>query len=179
MNAADTGQFERTLDRGRGGAYVSYLEAPPQALNQPAPRRRRGARRTTTHGEVFHRAELVRWRRRHGMGGIYNFVTKRGKANARCKILVDAGGDRIRHHLEVPERGPAGRRLGGRVLLMAVINNHQQADTGTKMIHIGQQHEESNIVSRSLRRKGQNSYRGQVKVRRGRTRATTRSATRC
>ena len=85
-----------------------------------------------------------------GVGGIYNFVTKRGKcAGAQLEDLVDAGGDRLGDHVEVPERDPAGRQLDGRVLLVAVVNNRQQADTGTKMIHIGR-NTKSNIVSKGI-----------------------------
>ena len=121
INAAETGQFERTLIVAEEGAYVSYLEgctAPMRDTNQ-------------LHAAVV---ELVavgadsqikystvqNWYPgdKEGQGGIYNFVTKRGACRGpRLEDFLDAGGDRLGDHLEVPELHPARRRFGRRVLL--------------------------------------------------------------
>ena len=118
---------------------------------------------------------------KEGKGGIYNFVTKRGKCRGEnCKDLLDPGRNRLRHHLEISELHPAGRQQRRRILLRRADQPHQQADTGTKMIHIGK-NTKSTIVSKGISAgNGQNTYRGLVKILKGaKTRATTRSAIRC
>ena len=120
INAAKTGQFERTLIIADEGAYVSYLEgctAPMRDENQ-------------LHAAVVELVALDNAQIKYstiqnwypgddeGRGGIYNFVTKRGKcAGSQFEDFVDPGRDGISHHLEVPELHPAGRQLGRRVLL--------------------------------------------------------------
>ena len=108
-------------------------------------------------------------------------MTKRGACRgAQFENFLDAGRDRLRDHLEVPERAPAvATTRVGEFYSVAVANNHQQADTGTKMIHIGK-NTSSPIVSKGIAAgHGQNTYRGLVKIRKGAAaRATTRSATR-
>ena len=86
-----------------------------------------------------------------GRGGIYNFVTKRGECRgAQLADLLDPGGNRLGDHLEIPELRAARRELGRRVLFGgASTNNYQQADTGTKMIHIGA-NTRSTIVSKGI-----------------------------
>jgi Fe-S cluster assembly scaffold protein SufB len=93
---------------------------------------------------------------------------------------VDAGRDRLGDHVEVPRLHPAGGRLDRRVLLVATTNNWQQADTGTKMVHLGK-NTRSTIVSKGISAgHGQNTYRGLVRIgKNATTRATTRSAIRC
>ena len=166
INTAETGQFERTLIVADEGASVSYLEgctAPKRDENQ-------------LHAAVVELVALDNATIKYstvqnwyagddeGKGGIYNFVTKRGKAPAQRQDLLDPGRDRLGDHLEVPERHPAGRQLGGRVLFGGGGERTQQADTGTKMIHIGK-NTRSTIVSKGISAgRGQNSYRGLVKV---------------
>ena len=119
INAADTGQFERTLIVAEEGAYVSYLEgctAPMRDENQ-------------LHAAVVELVALEDAQIKYstvqnwypgdaeGRGGIYNFVTKRGRCAADVEDLLDPGRDRLGHHLEVPGRHPPGRQLGRRVLL--------------------------------------------------------------
>ena len=166
INAADTGQFERTLIVADEGASVSYLEgctAPKRATNQ-------------LHAAVVEIVALDRasvkystvqnWYAgdKDGVGGIYNFVTKRGKAQTNAKISwtqVETGSAITWKYPSVILQGD---NSVGEFYSVAVVNNKQQADTGTKMIHIGR-NTKSNIVSKGISAgKGQNSYRGMVKV---------------
>ncbi|MFN8580487.1 MAG: Fe-S cluster assembly protein SufB [Gemmatimonadaceae bacterium] len=166
INAADTGQFERTLIVADEGAYVSYLEgctAPKRSSNQ-------------LHAAVVELVALDRATIKYstvqnwfagdeeGKGGIYNFVTKRGKAMTSAKISwtqVETGSAITWKYPSVILQGDNST---GEFYSVAVVNNHQQADTGTKMIHIGR-NTKSNIVSKGISAgQGQNSYRGQVKV---------------
>ena len=167
INAKDTGQFERTLIIADEGAYVSYLEgctAPMRDENQ-------------LHAAVV---ELVAHERAHikystvqnwypgdkdGRGGIYNFVTKRGDCRgARSRISwtqVETGSAITWKYPSVLLRGDESV---GEFYSVAVTNNYQQADTGTKMIHFGK-NTRSTIVSKGISAgHGQNSYRGLVKV---------------
>ncbi len=167
INAADTGQFERTLIVADEGAYVSYLEgctAPKRSTNQ-------------LHAAVVELVALSdatikystvqNWYAgdEEGRGGIYNFVTKRGKcAGPRSKISwtqVETGSAITWKYPSVILQGDDST---GEFYSVAVVNNYQQADTGTKMIHIGR-NTKSNIVSKGISAgRGNNSYRGQVKV---------------
>lgn len=167
INAANTGQFERTLLVADEGAYVSYLEgctAPQRDENQ-------------LHAAVVELIALKdaeikystvqNWYPgdKEGKGGIYNFVTKRGL----CK------GDDSKISWTQVETGSAitwkypscilrGDNSIGEFYSVALTNNYQQADTGTKMIHIGK-NTRSRIVSKGISAgKSQNSYRGLVKV---------------
>ena len=167
INQADTGQFERTLIVAEEGAYVSYLEgctAPKRDVNQ-------------LHAAVVELVALddaqikystvQNWYPgdREGKGGIYNFVTKRGKClGARSKISwtqVETGS-------AITWKYPSCILMGddsvGEFYSVAVTNNRQQADTGTKMIHIGK-NTKSTIVSKGISAgHGQNTYRGMVKI---------------
>ena len=166
INAADTGQFERTLIVADEGASVSYLEggtAPKRATNQ-------------LHAAVVEIVALDRasvkystvqnWYAgdKDGVGGIYNFVTKRGKALTDAKISwtqVETGSAITWKYPSVILQGD---NAVGEFYSVAVVNNKQQADTGTKMIHIGR-NTKSTIISKGISAgQGQNSYRGQVKV---------------
>lgn len=167
INAANTGQFERTLIVAEEGSYVSYLEgctAPMRDENQ-------------LHAAVVEiyaekdaevkYSTVQNWYPgdKDGKGGIYNFVTKR----ALC------AGDHAKVSWTQVETGSAvtwkypscvlkGDYSVGEFYSVAVTNNYQQADTGTKMIHIGK-HTKSRIVSKGISAgKSQNSYRGQVHV---------------
>jgi Fe-S cluster assembly protein SufB len=167
INSADTGQFERTLIVADEGSYVSYLEgctAPKRSTNQ-------------LHAAVVELVALKdatikystvqNWYAgdKNGVGGIYNFVTKRGKcvgANSKISWTQVETGSAITW--KYPSVILQGDNATGEFYSVAVVNNHQQADTGTKMIHIGR-NTKSNIVSKGISAgHGQNSYRGQVKV---------------
>lgn len=167
INAMNTGQFERTLIVAEEGSYVSYLEgctAPMRDENQ-------------LHAAVVEifaakKAEVKystvqNWYpgSKEGKGGIYNFVTKRGLcAGDGSKISwtqVETGSAVT---WKYPSCVLKGDNSIGEFYSVAVTNNYQQADTGTKMIHIGK-NTRSRIVSKGISGgKSQNSYRGQVKV---------------
>ena len=167
INAADTGQFERTLIVAEEGASVSYLEgctAPKRDENQ-------------LHAAVVELVALddasikystvQNWYAgdAEGKGGIYNFVTKRGKcAGVNSKISwtqVETGSAITWKYPSVILQGD---NSVGEFYSVAVVNGRQQADTGTKMIHMGK-HTRSTIVSKGISAgRGQNSYRGLVKV---------------
>jgi Fe-S cluster assembly protein SufB len=167
INAANTGQFERTLIIADSESYVSYLEgctAPMRDENQ--------LHAAVVEIVALEKAEVKystvqNWYpgNKEGKGGVYNFVTKRGL----CK------GDYSKISWTQVETGSAitwkypgcilkGNNTVGEFYSVAVTNNYQQADTGTKMIHIGK-NSTSTIVSKGISAgKGQNSYRGLVKI---------------
>ena len=166
INQANTGQFERTLIVADEGATVSYLEgctAPRRDENQ-------------LHAAVVELVALDRatikystvqnWYPgdKNGKGGIYNFVTKRGKAFANAKISwtqVETGSAIT---WKYPSCILQGDNAVGEFYSVALTNNYQQADTGTKMIHIGK-NTRSTIVSKGISAgHGQNTYRGEVKI---------------
>jgi Fe-S cluster assembly protein SufB len=167
INAADTGQFERTLIVADEGAYVSYLEgctAPKRDTNQ-------------LHAAVVELVALddaqikystvQNWYPgdKDGKGGIYNFVTKRGACRgARSKISwtqVETGSAIT---WKYPSCILQGDDSVGEFYSVALANHRQQADTGTKMIHIGR-NTKSTIVSKGISAgRGQNTYRGLVKI---------------
>jgi Fe-S cluster assembly protein SufB len=167
INQADTGQFERTLIIAEDDAYVSYLEgctAPMRDKNQ-------------LHAAVVELVALERAQIKYstvqnwypgdkdGKGGIYNFVTKRGKcAGANSKISwtqVETGSAITWKYPSVILKGD---NSVGEFYSVALTNNRQQADTGTKMIHIGK-NTRSTILSKGISAgHGQNTYRGLVKI---------------
>jgi Fe-S cluster assembly protein SufB len=167
INAANTGQFERTLIIADEGAYVSYLEgctAPMRDENQ-------------LHAAVVELVALERGEVKYstvqnwypgdkeGKGGIYNFVTKRGACRGyRSKISwtqVETGSAIT---WKYPSCILQGDESIGEFYSVALTNNYQQADTGTKMVHLGK-NTKSTIVSKGISAgKGQNTYRGLVKV---------------
>ena len=167
INASGTGQFERTLIVADEGAYVSYLEgctAPKRDENQ-------------LHAAVVEIVALddatvkystvQNWYAgdEEGVGGIYNFVTKRGACRGRRSKIswtqVETGSAITWKYPSVILQGDESH---GEFYSVAVVNGRQQADTGTKMIHIGR-NTKSNIVSKGISAgRGNNAYRGQVKV---------------
>lgn len=167
INAANTGQFERTLIIAEDNAYVSYLEgctAPQRDENQlhAAVVEIYAAK----HAEVKY-STVQNWYpgNKEGVGGIYNFVTKRGIcAGDYSKISwtqVETGSAVT---WKYPSCILKGDYSIGEFYSVAVTNNYQQADTGTKMIHIGK-NTKSRIVSKGISAGySQNSYRGQVQV---------------
>ena len=167
INAADTGQFERTLIIADEGSYVSYLEgctAPKRSTNQL----HAAVVELVALGDATIKYSTVQnWYAgdADGVGGIYNFVTKRGKcAGPRSKISwtqVETGSAITWKYPSVILQGDDST---GEFYSVAVVNNMQQADTGTKMLHIGR-NTKSTIVSKGISAgKGNNSYRGLVKV---------------
>jgi len=167
INAANTGQFERTLIIAEEGAYVSYMEgctAPMRDENQ-------------LHAAIVEIVALKdasvkystvqNWYpgNKKGEGGIYNFVTKRGICkgnNAKISWTQVETGSAITW--KYPSVVLLGDNSVGEFYSVAVTNNYQQADTGTKMIHIGK-NTRSTIISKGISGgKGNNSYRGLVKI---------------
>jgi Fe-S cluster assembly protein SufB len=167
INSADTGQFERTLIIADEGSYVSYLEgctAPKRDTNQL---HAAVVELVALQDATIKYSTVQNWYAgdAEGKGGIYNFVTKRGKAlGARSKISwtqVETGSAITWKYPSVILQGDDST---GEFYSVAVVNGHQQADTGTKMIHMGK-NTKSNIVSKGISAgQGNNSYRGQVKV---------------
>ena len=167
INAAGTGQFERTLIVADEGAYVSYLEgctAPMRDENQ--------LHAAVVEIVVLKDAEVKystvqNWYPgdKNGKGGIYNFVTKRGLCrgeNSRLSWTQVETGSAITW--KYPSCILAGDNSVGEFYSVALTNNYQQADTGTKMIHLGR-NTRSRIVSKGISAgRSQNSYRGLVKV---------------
>ncbi len=167
INASGTGQFERTLIVADDDAYVSYLEgctAPMRDENQ--------LHAAIVEIVVEDRAEVKystvqNWYAgdKEGRGGVYNFVTKRGLCRGDFSKLswtqVETGSAIT---WKYPSCVLAGESSVGEFYSVAVTNNHQQADTGTKMIHLGR-NSRSTIVSKGISAgHSQNSYRGLVKV---------------
>jgi Fe-S cluster assembly protein SufB len=167
INSADTGQFERTLIVADEGAAVSYLEgctAPKRDTNQL---HAAVVELVAARGATIKYSTVQNWYAgdSEGKGGIYNFVTKRGKcAGDDSKISwtqVETGSAITWKYPSVILQGD---RSVGEFYSVAVVNGRQQADTGTKMIHIGRD-SRSTIVSKGISAgRGNNSYRGQVKV---------------
>jgi Fe-S cluster assembly protein SufB len=167
INAANTGQFERTLIVADEGAHVSYLEG------CTAPMRDENQLHAAVvelialdHGEIKY-STVQNWYPgdENGKGGIYNFVTKRGLCKGRNSKIswtqVETGSAIT---WKYPSCVLQGDNSIGEFYSVAVTNNYQQADTGTKMVHIGK-NTRSTIVSKGISAgHGQNSYRGQVKI---------------
>jgi Fe-S cluster assembly protein SufB len=166
MNAADTGQFERTLIIADEGASVSYLEgctAPKRDTNQL---HAAVVELVALDSATIKYSTVQNWYAgdEEGRGGIYNFVTKRGKALRKAKISwtqVETGSAITWKYPSVILQGDDSV---GEFYSVAVVNGRQQADTGTKMIHMGR-NTRSTIVSKGISAgRGNNSYRGLVKV---------------
>jgi Fe-S cluster assembly protein SufB len=167
INAKNTGQFERTLIIADEGAYVSYLEgctAPMRDENQL----HAAVVELIAHDDATIKYSTVQnWYPgdKEGKGGIYNFVTKRGKClgeNSKISWTQVETGSAITW--KYPSCILQGDNSIGEFYSVAVVNNFQQADTGTKMIHIGK-NTKSTIVSKGISAgRGQNSYRGMVKI---------------
>jgi Fe-S cluster assembly protein SufB len=167
INAAETGQFERTLIIAEEGASVSYLEgctAPKRDENQL---HAAVVELVALEGATIKYSTVQNWYAgdAEGKGGIYNFVTKRGKcvgANSKISWTQVETGSAITW--KYPSVILQGDNSVGEFYSVAVVNGKQQADTGTKMIHLGK-NTRSTIVSKGISAgQGQNSYRGLVKV---------------
>lgn len=170
INAANTGQFERTLIIAEDNSYVSYLEGCTAPMRDENQLHAAIVEIVAMENAEVKYATVQNWYpgNKEGKGGVYNFVTKRGI----CK------GDDSKISWTQVETGSAitwkypscilkGKNTTGEFYSVAVTNNHQQADTGTKMIHIGE-NSKSTIVSKGISAGvSNNSYRGLVKVLRG------------
>ena len=167
INAANTGQFERTLIIADEGAYVSYLEgctAPMRDENQL----HAAVVELITHDNAQIKYSTVQnWYPgdKNGKGGIYNFVTKRGACrgiNSKISWTQVETGSAITW--KYPSCILQGDNSIGEFYSVAVTNNYQQADTGTKMIHLGK-NTKSTIISKGISAgRSNNSYRGLVKI---------------
>lgn len=167
INAADTGQFERTLIIADEGSYVSYLEgctAPKRDENQL---HAAVVELIALDNATIKYSTVQNWYPgdKDGNGGIYNFVTKRGKClgkNSKISWTQVETGSAITW--KYPSCILQGDNSVGEFYSVALTNNYQQADTGTKMIHIGK-NTRSTIVSKGISAgHGQNTYRGMVKI---------------
>ncbi len=171
INAASTGQFERTLIVAEDGAYVSYLEGCSAPMRDENQLHAAVVELVALDDAQIKYATVQNWYPgdpETGVGGIYNFVTKRGACRGRNSKIswtqVETGSAIT---WKYPGCILQGDNSIGEFYSVALTNNFQQADTGTKMIHIGK-NTRSTIVSKGISAgKGQNTYRGLVKIMKG------------
>ena len=174
IEAANTGQFERTLIVADEGAFVSYLEGCTAPMRDENQLHAAVVELIALDNAQIKYSTVQNWYPgdKEGKGGIYNFVTKRGL----CKgVNSKISWTQVETGSAVTWKYPSCILLGdnsqGEFYSVALTNNYQQADTGTKMIHIGK-NTRSTIISKGISAgHGQNSYRGQVKVMKGATNA--------
>ena len=166
INARNTGQFERTLIVADEGASVSYLEGCTAPMRDEHQLHAAVVELVALDSSTIKYSTIQNWYPgdADGKGGIYNFVTKRGKAMTNAKITwtqVETGSAIT---WKYPSCILQGDNSVGEFYSVATTNNRQQADTGTKMIHIGK-NTRSTIVSKGISAGfGQNTYRGAVKI---------------
>jgi Fe-S cluster assembly protein SufB len=170
INAKETGQFERTLIVAEEGAYVSYLEGCTAPMRDENQLHAAVVELVALDNATIKYSTVQNWYPgdKEGKGGIYNFVTKRGKcAGVNSKITwtqVETGSAIT---WKYPGCILQGDNSIGEFYSVATTNNWQQADTGTKMIHLGR-NTKSTIVSKGISAgHGQNTYRGLVKIAKG------------
>jgi Fe-S cluster assembly protein SufB len=167
INAAKTGQFERTLIIADAGAHVSYLEGCTAPMRDENQLHAAVVELIALEDAQIKYSTVQNWYPgdEQGVGGIYNFVTKRGEcrgANSRISWTQVETGSAITW--KYPSCVLSGDNSVGEFYSVALTNNYQQADTGTKMIHIGR-NTRSTIVAKGISAgHGQNSYRGLVKI---------------
>jgi Fe-S cluster assembly protein SufB len=167
INAAKTGQFERTLIVAEEGSHVSYLEGCTAPMRDENQLHAAVVELVALDNAEIKYSTVQNWYPgdEQGRGGIYNFVTKRGDcrgANSKISWTQVETGSAITW--KYPSCVLRGDNSVGEFYSVAVANNYQQADTGTKMIHIGR-NTRSTIISKGISAgHGQNSYRGLVKV---------------
>jgi Fe-S cluster assembly protein SufB len=170
INAAQTGQFERTLIIAEAGSYVSYLEGCTAPMRDENQLHAAVVELVALDNAQIKYSTVQNWYPgdKEGKGGIYNFVTKRGKClgkNSKISWTQVETGSAITW--KYPSCILQGDNSIGEFYSVALTNNYQQADTGTKMIHIGK-NTKSTIVSKGISAgHGQNSYRGLVKILKG------------
>ena len=180
INAENTGQFERTLIIAEEGSYVSYLEG------CTAPKRDQNQLHAAVVELIAHDDATIKYSTiqnwypgdQEGKGGIYNFVTKRGRCagkNSRISWTQVETGSAITW--KYPSCILQGDNSVGEFYSVALTNRHQQADTGTKMLHIGK-NTKSTIISKGISAgHGQNAYRGLVEI--GKNAYNARNYTQC
>ena len=167
INAANTGQFERTLIIAEEGASVSYLEGCTAPMRDENQLHAAVVELIALDDATIKYSTVQNWYSgdENGVGGVYNFVTKRGKCagvNSRITWTQVETGSAITW--KYPSVILQGDNSIGEFYSVAVVNRYQQADTGTKMIHIGK-NTRSTIISKGISAgHGNNSYRGMVKV---------------
>jgi Fe-S cluster assembly protein SufB len=167
INAAETGQFERTLIVAEEGAYVSYLEGCTAPIRDENQLHAAVVELVALDDAQIKYSTVQNWYPgdKNGKGGIYNFVTKRGKCagkNSKISWTQVETGSAITW--KYPSCILQGDNSVGEFYSVALTNNYQQADTGTKMIHLGK-NTRSTIVSKGISAgHGQNTYRGEVKI---------------
>ena len=170
INAKDTGQFERTLIIADRGAYVSYLEGCTAPMRDENQLHAAVVELIALEGAQIKYSTVQNWYPgdKEGKGGIYNFVTKRGacrEANSKISWTQVETGSAITW--KYPSVVLQGDNSVGEFYSVALTNHYQQADTGTKMIHLGR-NTKSTILSKGISAgHGQNAYRGLVKVAKG------------
>jgi Fe-S cluster assembly protein SufB len=180
INASETGQFERTLIIADEGAYVSYLEGCTAPIRDENQLHAAVVELVALDNAQIKYSTVQNWYPgdKEGRGGIYNFVTKRGKClgrNSKISWTQVETGSAITW--KYPSCILMGDNSIGEFYSVALTNNRQQADTGTKMIHIGK-NTRSTVVSKGISAgHGQNTYRGLVKIQKGATGA--RNYTQC
>jgi Fe-S cluster assembly protein SufB len=180
INAANTGQFERTLIVADEGSYVSYLEGCTAPIRDENQLHAAVVELIALDNAQIKYSTVQNWYPgdKNGKGGIFNFVTKRGKClgvNSKISWTQVETGSAITW--KYPSCILQGENSVGEFYSVALTNNYQQADTGTKMIHIGK-NTRSTIVAKGISAgHGQNTYRGQVKIMKGATGA--RNYTQC
>ena len=166
ITAAQTGQFERTLLVADEGATVSYLEGCTAPMRDENQLHAAVVELVALDDATIKYSTVQNWYPgdKEGKGGIYNFVTKRGKAFTNAKVTwtqVETGSAVT---WKYPSCILQGDNAVGEFYSVAVTNNYQQADTGTKMLHLGK-NTRSTIVSKGISAgKGQNTYRGLVRI---------------
>ena len=167
INELDTGQFERTLIIADEGSYVSYLEGCTAPMRKSHQLHAAVVELVALDGAEIKYSTLQNWYPgdKDGKGGVYNFVTKRGKAQGRGSKIswtqVETGSAITWKYPSVILQGDDSV---GEFYSVALVNNRQQADTGTKMTHVGK-NTRSTIIAKGISAgHGSNTYRGQVKI---------------
>ena len=174
INAANTGQFERTLIIAEDSSYVSYLEGCTAPMRDENQLHAAVVELVALDDAQIKYSTVQNWYPgdENGKGGIFNFVTKRGAAlgkNSKISWTQVETGSAVTW--KYPSCVLRGDNSVGEFYSVALTNNYQQADTGTKMVHIGK-NTRSTIISKGISAgHGQNSYRGLVKILKGATNA--------
>ena len=167
INAEESGQFERTLIIADEGSYVSYLEGCTAPMRRTHQLHAAVVELVALEDAEIKYSTLQNWYPgdKEGKGGVYNFVTKRGKCAGRNSKIswtqVETGSAITWKYPSVILQGDDST---GEFYSVALVNNHQQADTGTKMIHVGK-NTKSTIVAKGISAgQGQSTYRGLVQI---------------
>ncbi len=167
INTEESGQFERTLIIAEEGSHVSYLEGCTAPIRKTTQLHAAVVELVALDDAEIKYSTLQNWYPgdKDGNGGVYNFVTKRGKALGNCSKIswtqVETGSAITWKYPSVILQGDNST---GEFYSVALVTNHQQADTGTKMIHVGK-NTKSTIVAKGISAgQGQNTYRGMVQI---------------